>query len=191
MKLKILFLTIGIYFSFFSIYSEESALKKSFRGIRFHPTEKQNLKAMTISIPKLTQKIDIIHETGKYPISFFKADCQQPNECFSLLISVAIIPKRVEKYETLVSDSKEKDFLSVPKNNQKWIDNLSFKTEKMNLFLGISEFGNKTMAFYYDKKNEETYKVSVNLIFNPNFSEEDWQSILFNVFLIYDSINIK
>lgn len=167
-------------------------ITKTYRGISFFPKKRQVVKSMLIAVPEITDRYDSIQAQLKYPISFFKADCQQQSECFSLLIDVSVIPEKTKNFKTLVQDSIKKDFGSPPNRIQAWENNLKFKTDPMEIYFGQGELvGNKAIAFYYDKKNEETYRVTINMIFMPNFSQEDWDKIIFHVFMILDSIQIN
>ncbi|TGK96253.1 hypothetical protein EHQ30_06510 [Leptospira brenneri] len=191
MKKLIKLITI-FAFSTLPIFAAEPELQNIFRGIDFSVTEVQKVQSMSITVPKIAKRFDSIHNTDKYPIAFFKADCTQEKECFSLLISVMAIPDSLKSYETLLQESKTKDFGSTPYEMNKWMELISFKTDKTMILFGPGELlGNKINAFYYIKDTKETYKVSINLIYHPNFQDEEWKSILLHSFLIIDSISIK
>ncbi|PJZ46792.1 hypothetical protein [Leptospira brenneri] len=179
-------------FPIIAIFATESEIQNTFRGIDFSSTEVQKVQSMEITIPKIAKRVDSIHNTDKYPITFFKADCIQEKDCFSLLISVLAIPHSLKSYETILQESKIKDFGSTPYEMNKWMELTSFKTDKTTILFGPGELlGNKINAFYYFKDTKETYKVTINLIYHPNFQDEEWKNILLHSFLIIDSISIK
>ncbi|MBM9548346.1 hypothetical protein JWG40_15070 [Leptospira sp. 201903074] len=179
-------------FPILTIFATESASLDTFRGIDFSATEVQKVKGMSITVPKMAKRSDSIHMKDKFPITFFKADCMQEKECFSLLISVSILPDSLKTYETLVEESKASDFGNPPYEVNKWVELLTFKTDKTTILLGPGELlGTKINAFYYFKETKETYKVSINLIYHPKFPDEEWKEILMHSFLILESINIE
>ncbi|TGL44374.1 hypothetical protein [Leptospira perdikensis] len=191
MKYKLSFLTL-LAFPILTIFATESESSDTFRGINFSATEVQQVKAMTITVPKIAKRSDSIHMKDKFPITFFKADCTQEKECFSLLISVSILPASLKSFETLVEDSKASDFGDTPYEVNKWVELLTFKTDKTKILMGPGELlGTKINAFYHIKETNETYKVSINLIFHPKFPDEEWKDILMHSFLILNSINIE
>lgn len=173
-------------------FKQDSTFDKSFRGISFVPTEQQIIKNMTISIPTIANRSETTHITDKYPITFFKADCVQKNECFSFLISISIIPEEIKTYEQIIQDSKTTEFDKPPSEMTKWTEVLNFKTEKTMILLGPgSVMGTKVIAFYYLEDIKETYRINTNLIYYPNFSYEDWKDIVTHTFLILNSVSIK
>lgn len=191
MKNTLKLLTI-LAFPIITIFATESASPDTFRGIDFSATEVQKVKGMSITIPKMAKRSDSIHMKDKFPIAFFKADCTAEKECFSLLISVSVIPESLKSYETLVEDSKASDFGDTPYEVNKWVELLTFKTDKTKILMGPGELlGTKINTFYYIKETKETYKVSINLIYHPKFPEEEWKDILMHSFLILESINIE
>ncbi|TGL86485.1 hypothetical protein EHQ68_14285 [Leptospira congkakensis] len=191
MKNKLLLIAL-LTLPFLTIFATESETSDSFRGIDFSTTEVQKIKAMTITVPKIAKRSDSIHLKDKFPITFFKADCTQEKECFSLLISVSILPSSLKSFETLVEDSKASDFGDTPYEVNKWVELLTFKTDKTKILMGPGELlGTKINAFYHIKETNETYKVSINLIFHPKFPDEEWKDILMHSFLILNSINIE
>ncbi len=173
-------------------FNADFDLSKSFRGISFIPGEKQTIKNMTISIPTIAIKSETTHMTDKYPITFFKADCVQKNECFSFLIGISIIPEEVKTYEQIIQDSKSSEFDKPPNEMTKWIEVLNFKTNKTTILLGPGNvMGTKIIAIYYLEDSKETYRINTNLIFYPNFSDEDWKNIVTHTFLILNSVSIN
>lgn len=191
MKQKLIFLSI-FALPFFAIFATESETLDTFRGINFSTTEAQKIKAMSIFIPQVAKRSDSTHLKDKYPITFFKADCIQEKECFSLLIAVSVIPESIKSFDTLVEESRAADFGNPPYEVNKWVELLSFKTDKTKILMGPGELlGTKINAFYYMKDTNETYRVSMNLIYHPKFPEEEWQDILMHSFLILNSINIE
>lgn len=191
MKQKLIFLSI-LALPFLTIFATESETLDTFRGINFSTTEAQKVKAMSIFIPQAAKRSDSTHLKDKYPITFFKADCIQEKECFSLLIAVSVISESIKSFDTLVEESRAADFGNPPYEVNKWVELLSFKTEKTKILMGPGELlGTKINAFYYMKDTNETYRVSMNLIYHPKFPEEEWQDILMHSFLILNSINIE
>ncbi|TGK90417.1 hypothetical protein EHQ23_00445 [Leptospira bourretii] len=191
MKQKLIFLSI-LALPFLTIFATESETLDTFRGINFSTTEAQKVKAMSIFIPQAAKRSDSTHLKDKYPITFFKADCIQEKECFSLLIAVSVISESTKSFDTLVEESRAADFGNPPYEVNKWVELLSFKTEKTKILMGPGELlGTKINAFYYMKDTNETYRVSMNLIYHPKFPEEEWQDILMHSFLILNSINIE
>ncbi len=191
MKNKLLLVAL-ILLPFIAIFATESETSDSFRGIDFSVTEVQKVKAMSITVPKITKRSDSIHMKDRFPITFFKADCTQEKECFSLLIAISIIPEPIKSFDTLVEESRATDFGNPPYEVNKWVELLTFKTEKTKILMGPGEIlGTKINAFYYIKETNETYRVSMNLIFHPKFSEEEWKDILMHSFLIFNSIQME
>lgn len=191
MKQKLIFLSI-LTLPFLAIFATESETIDTFRGINFSTTEAQKIKAMSIFVPQVAKRSDSTHLKDKYPITFFKADCIQEKECFSLLIAVSVIPESIKSFDTLVEESRAADFGNPPYEVNKWVELLSFKTEKTKILMGPGELlGTKINAFYYMKDTNETYRVSMNLIYHPKFPDEEWQDILMHSFLILNSINIE
>ncbi|XDD47474.1 hypothetical protein AB3N60_05135 [Leptospira sp. WS39.C2] len=179
--------------SIFNIrFKNESILYKNFRGIKFYPTVEHTIKDMKISIPSMAERRDTIQQQDKYPISFFKVDCQNENECFSLLITVSIIPDSLKSYEDLVKESKTNDFGNPPNEMKKWIEILKFKTDKTTILFGNGKLlGNQLIGFYHWKQGKETYQVSIQYFFHPTFSDNDWKDLVTNGYLILDSISIQ
>ncbi|TGM72630.1 hypothetical protein EHR01_15450 [Leptospira mtsangambouensis] len=191
MKNKLLLFPLLIL-PFLAIFATESETLDTFRGINFSTTEAQKIKAMSIFIPQAAKRSDSIHMKDKYPITFFKADCIQEKECFSLLIAVSVIPESIKSFDTLVEESRAADFGNPPYEVNKWVELLTFKTEKTKILMGPGELlGTKINTFYYIKDTNETYRVSMNLIYHPKFPDEEWQDILMHSFLILNSINIE
>lgn len=191
MKAKLLLIAL-LAFPFLTIFATESDSSDIFRGIDFSITDVQKVKAMTITVPKLAKRSDSIHMKDKFPIAFFKADCTQEKECFSLLIGVSVVPESLKSFETLIEESRATDFGNPPYEVNKWVELLTFKTDKTKILMGPGELlGTKINAFYYVKETNETYKVSINLIYHPKFPEEEWKDILMHSFLILNSINIE
>ncbi|PJZ81305.1 hypothetical protein [Leptospira meyeri] len=179
-------------FPIITIFATESETLDTFRGINFSTTEAQKIKAMSIFVPQAAKRSDSIHMKEKFPITFFKADCIQEKECFSLLIAVSVIPESIKSFDTLVEESRATDFGNPPYEVNKWVELLTFKTDKTKILMGPGELlGTKINAFYYMKDSNETYRVSMNLIYHPKFPEEEWQDILMHSFLILNSINIQ
>lgn len=191
MKAKLLLIAL-LAFPFLTIFATESDSSDIFRGIDFSITDVQKVKAMTITVPKIAKRSDSIHMKDKFPIAFFKADCTQEKECFSLLIGVSVVPESLKSFETLIEESRATDFGNPPYEVNKWVELLTFKTDKTKILMGPGELlGTKINAFYYVKETNETYKVSINLIYHPKFPEEEWKDILMHSFLILNSINIE
>ncbi|EMY62590.1 hypothetical protein [Leptospira terpstrae] len=191
MKAKLLLIAL-LAFPFLTIFATESDSSDIFRGIDFSITEVQKVKAMTITVPKIAKRSDSIHMKDKFPIAFFKADCTQEKECFSLLIGVSVVPESLKSFETLIEESRATDFGNPPYEVNKWVELLTFKTDKTKILMGPGELlGTKINAFYYVKETNETYKVSINLIYHPKFPEEEWKDILMHSFLILNSTNIE
>ncbi|MCW7480266.1 hypothetical protein [Leptospira kanakyensis] len=190
MKNKLLLLAL-LTLPFLAIFATESETSDIFRGIDFSVTEVQKVKAMSITVPKIAKRSDSLHMKDKFPITFFKADCIQEKECFSLLIAVSVIPESLKSYETLVEESRATDFGNPPYEVNKWVELLTFKTEKTKILMGPGELlGTKINAFYFMKDTNETYRVTINLIYHPKFPEEEWKDILMHSFLILNSVNI-
>lgn len=191
MKSKCILLIL-LSLAFLPIFATESETIDTFRGINFSTTEAQKVKAMSIFIPQVAKRSESTHLKDKFPITFFKADCTQEKECFSLLIAVSIIPESIKSFDTLVEESRAADFGNPPYEVNKWVELLSFKTEKTKILMGPGEIlGTKINAFYYIKETNETYRVSMNLIYHPKFPEEEWKDILMHSFLILNSIHIE
>ncbi|MGE8720499.1 hypothetical protein ACO2KH_04125 [Leptospira terpstrae] len=191
MKAKLLLIAL-FAFPFLTIFATESDSSDIFRGIDFSITDVQKVKAMTITVPKIAKRSDSIHMKDKFPIAFFKADCTQEKECFSLLIGVSVVPESLKSFETLIEESRATDFGNPPYEVNKWVELLTFKTDKTKILMGPGELlGTKINAFYYVKETNETYKVSINLIYHPKFPEEEWKDILMHSFFILNSINIE
>ncbi|TGK82003.1 hypothetical protein EHQ24_12070 [Leptospira noumeaensis] len=191
MKNKLLLVALLIL-PFLAIFATESETSDSFRGIDFSVTEVQKVKAMSITVPKIAKRSDSLHMKDKFPITFFKADCIQEKECFSLLIAISVIPESLKSYETLVEESRATDFGNPPYEVNKWVELLTFKTEKTKILMGPGELlGTKINAFYFMKDTNETYRVTINLIYHPKFPEEEWKDILMHSFLILNSVNIE
>lgn len=191
MKAKLLLIAL-LAFPFLTIFATESDSSDIFRGIDFSITDVQKVKAMTITVPKIAKRSDSIHMKDKFPIAFFKADCTQEKECFSLLIGVSVVPESLKSFETLIEESRATDFGNPPYEVNKWVELLTFKTDKTKILMGPGELlGTKINAFYYVKETNETYRVTINLIYHPKFPEEEWKDILMHSFLILNSINIE
>lgn len=191
MKAKLLLIAL-LAFPFLTIFATESDSSDIFRGIDFSITDIQKVKAMTITVPKIAKRSDSIHMKDKFPIAFFKADCTQEKECFSLLIGVSVVPESLKSFETLIEESRATDFGNPPYEVNKWVELLTFKTDKTKILMGPGELlGTKINAFYYVKETNETYRVTINLIYHPKFPEEEWKDILMHSFLILNSINIE
>ncbi|MCW7469278.1 hypothetical protein [Leptospira kanakyensis] len=190
MKNKLLLVAL-LTLPFLAIFATESETSDIFRGIDFSVTEVQKVKAMSITVPKIAKRSDSLHMKDKFPITFFKADCIQEKECFSLLIAISVIPESLKSYETLVEESRATDFGNPPYEVNKWVELLTFKTEKTKILMGPGELlGTKINAFYFMKDTNETYRVTINLIYHPKFPEEEWKDILMHSFLILNSVNI-
>lgn len=86
MKKRFLYLVFLISATMYPLSSEDSELLKNYRGITFYPTSNEQVKNMTISVPKIAKRIDTIHAKSNYPMSFFKADCDQSYSMYSSFI---------------------------------------------------------------------------------------------------------
>jgi len=165
--------------SFTLLNAQKLDLTKSYRGIAFYPVREEKVESMRLYVPKVTERIDSVQQELKYPITYFKADCLQENECFSLLIDVSIIPNSLKRFEEIVTESKLKDFKFEPTSVNRWKKFIRYKTEKMEILYGPSEvIGGKVIAFYYHKKYKKTFRVTINLIYTPNFSDTEWNEII-------------
>lgn len=159
--------------------AEKLNLTKSYRGITFYPERREQVESVLLYVPKITRRIDTFHQELKYPITFFKADCKQETECFSLLIDVSIIADSIKSFEEILTESKLKDFRLEPQSVNDWKKFIRYQTEKMEIYYGPSEIiGEKVVAFYYHKKYKKTYRLTINMIFTPNFSDREWNEII-------------
>ncbi|MBM9589980.1 hypothetical protein JWG41_05955 [Leptospira sp. 201903075] len=173
-------------------FKQESNLDKSYRGVKFIPAEKQVVGDMTISIPNLANRSESLHNQDKYPITFFRIDCQNEKECFSIMIAVSIIPESRFTFEQLVEEAKTNEFEKSPHEMVKWLEILKFKTDKTTILLGPGKvLGTKLIAFYQKNDKKETYRINMSLVYHPNFPEEDWKNIITHTFFILDSVTIK
>ncbi|MBN1499682.1 MAG: hypothetical protein JW982_05995 [Spirochaetes bacterium] len=180
----ILFLLLSI-----SLMAAEPDLKKNFRGISFFPKTQQKVKNISINIPSSCNRSDQIHKQDKYPVTAFMANCSDPESCFTLLIIISVIPDKINSYENLISKAKKSDFSSEPFEADEWTKDDKSQADKMTILFGRGLIsGNATAGFYYDKANKETYVISVKLIYNEQFNDEDWKSIVLNTYLLYNSV---
>lgn len=178
---KTFFLLILLPLTFLN--AEKLNLTKSYRGITFYPVRQELVESVELSVPKITQRFDTIHQELQYPITFFRADCKQETDCFSLLIDVSIIGDSIKSFEEIIAESKLKDFRMEPRSVNEWKKFIRYKTEKMEIYYGPSEIiGGKVIAFYYHKKYQKTYRLTINMIYTPNFSDKEWNEIInFNI----------
>ncbi|TGK47296.1 hypothetical protein EHQ10_18505 [Leptospira bouyouniensis] len=185
-------LLLILLFPIFLLEAEKINLNKSYRGIRFYPIREEKVESLVFYVPKMTERSDTIQEQFKYPISFFRADCKEVSECFSLLIDVSIIEDSIKSFDEIVSDSKEKDFRLTPLSLPQWKKYLRYTTEPMEILYGPGEIiGSKVIAFYYHKKYQKTYRLTINMIYTPNFPEKDWDEITNHAIAILNSVTIR
>jgi len=190
MKKFILLLSICILTA--SINAKEMDKNKSFRGIKFNPVVKQNIKSITLDIPTMCKRSDSLHAKYNYPVTIFMANCTNSNSCFSLLISVSVIPEKIQDFDELIDESKKKDYSEKPIIAKTWMDKDKSNSDKMIILYGFGNItGTVANGFYYDKTNKETYKVTTRLISGEPFPDDDWKAILSNTLSIYSSINMK
>lgn len=181
-----------VLFPLILLEAEKPNLNKSYRGIRFYPIRQEQVESLVIYVPKMTERSDSVQEQFKYPITFFKADCKEVAECFSLLIDVSIIDDSMKSFDEIVSESKQKDFRLTPTSLPHWKQYLRYTTEPMEILYGPGDIiGSKVIAFYYHKKYQKTYRITINMIYTPNFSERDWSEITNHAVSILNSVTIR
>ncbi|TGL20638.1 hypothetical protein EHQ47_13965 [Leptospira bourretii] len=88
-------------------------------------------------------------------------------------------------------ESKLKDFRLEPQSVNDWKKFIRYQTEKMEIYYGPSEIiGEKVVAFYYHKKYKKTYRITINMIFTPNFSDREWNEIINFIIGMLDNLVI-
>lgn len=108
------------------------------------------------------------------------------------MITISKFPEEIESYEELLTEAKTSMFGSEPTEMKELVEKMSFKTNKTTFFFGRGKMlGTKILALYAMDESKETYVVSIDLFYEPIFSDRDFNEILNHSVTILDSISIQ
>lgn len=175
---------VELFAIFIISINSNAATTRLIRGVEFDPLDKKTISnIITIKIPHNWERLEI--SNGNRTLEVY----QDSNQSFTTSITFTII-KGPLSFDDSVREARENDFgkEKIAELHGFYRLDQSAADKKIVLFGTNPVSGNSMCAIYYYQDIQCTIRVTCNIIYTTDFSDNDWNYIMTRLFEIYGSI---